>query len=123
MNPQAIHPDWDVMKELYDAKGGRSGVTENRIMRLAFHDCVKYKGNIITSYHIYSFSLNQDGTGGCDGCLNWKGVGAATPNPNVEEDFYNFTPVNATDNNGLEHLVEALEKIYTNIDWPFQVHI
>merc|ERR1719341_2645517 len=40
---QAIHPDWDVMKELYDAKGGRSGVTENRIMRLAFHDCVKYK--------------------------------------------------------------------------------
>ena len=49
MNPQAIHPDWDVMKELYDAKGGRSGVTENRIMRLAFHDCVKYKGNIITS--------------------------------------------------------------------------
>jgi len=101
---QAIHPDWDVMKELYDAKGGRSGVTENRIMRLAFHDCVKY----------------TDGTGGCDGCLNWKGVGADTPNPNVEEDFYNFSPVNATDNNGLEHLVEALEKIYTNIDWPFQ---
>jgi len=79
-------------------------VTENRIMRLAFHDCVKY----------------TDGTGGCDGCLNWKGVGADTPNPNVEEDFYNFSPVNATDNNGLEHLVEALEKIYTNIDWPFQ---
>ena len=32
------------MKDLYDAKGGRSGVTENRIMRLAFHDCVKYTG-------------------------------------------------------------------------------
>ena len=43
-HPQAIHPDWDVMKDLYDAKGGRSGVTENRIMRLAFHDCVKYTG-------------------------------------------------------------------------------
>ena len=67
------------------------------------------------------FPFNQDGSGGCDGCLNWKGVGADTPNPNVEEDFYNFSPVNSTDNNGLEHLVEALEKIYTNIDWPFQV--
>ena len=30
-----------------------------KILRLAFHDCVKYK----------------DGSGGCDGCLNWKGVG------------------------------------------------
>ena len=27
-------------------------------LRLAFHDCVRY----------------ADGTGGCDGCLNWNGV-------------------------------------------------
>ena len=33
-------------------------------VRLGFHDCMKYK----------------DGTGGCDGCLNWSGmeVGPAT---------------------------------------------
>ena len=49
MSRQAIHPDWDVMKELYDAKGARSGVTENRIMILAFHDCVKYTGLMIKS--------------------------------------------------------------------------
>ena len=30
--------------------------TENKLLRLAFHDCFKY----------------TDGTGGCDGCINWK---------------------------------------------------
>ena len=35
-------------------------------MRLVFHDCVRY----------------TDGTGGCDGCLNWGGVGDPHPNPN-----------------------------------------
>ena len=30
-----------------------------KMLRLGFHDCLKYK----------------DGTGGCDGCLNWEGVG------------------------------------------------
>ena len=28
------------------------------VLRLGFHDCLKYK----------------DGTGGCDGCLNWHGL-------------------------------------------------
>ena len=63
----------------------------------------------------------SDGTGGCDGCLNWKGVGARVPNNNDPADFYQFPPVNETDNNGLENLVMALEMIYTNIDWPFEV--
>ena len=30
-----------------------------KALRLGFHDCLKYK----------------DGTGGCDGCLNWEGMG------------------------------------------------
>ena len=33
----------------------RGFTTENAIMRLVFHDCVRY----------------TDGTGGCDGCLDW----------------------------------------------------
>ena len=33
------------------------------VLRLAFHDCLKY----------------TDGTGGCDGCINWAGVGHAFP--------------------------------------------
>ena len=55
--------------------------------------------------------------------MNWKGVGATTPNPNKAEDEYAFDPVNATDNNGLQTLVEKLELIYTTIDWPFKVPI
>ena len=55
--------------------------------------------------------------------MNWKGVGATTPNPNIAEDEYAFDPVNATDNNGLQTLVEKLELIYTTIDWPFKVPI
>lgn len=29
-----------------------------KMLRLGFHDCLKY----------------TDGTGGCDGCLNWEGM-------------------------------------------------
>ena len=35
--------------------------------------------------------------------------------------MYAFDPVNVTDNNGLQDIVEKLELIYTTIDWPFQV--
>ena len=55
--------------------------------------------------------LSSDGTGGCDGCLNWKGVGARVPNNNDPADFYQFPPANLTDNNGLENLVMALESL------------
>ena len=37
------------------------------------------------------------------------------------ENFYTFDPVNETDNNGLQLLVEKLELIYTTVDWPFKV--
>ena len=40
----------------------RKGTTENKLIRLVFHDCVTY----------------EDGTGGCDGCLNWKGMNDPT---------------------------------------------
>ena len=58
---QGINPDWEVQ---YNMTGigafltpETETVTENKIMRLVFHDCVRY----------------TDGTGGCDGCLNWAG--------------------------------------------------
>ena len=37
-------------------------ISENTLIRLAFHDCLKY-------------SMDQGGGGGCDGCLNWEGMG------------------------------------------------
>lgn len=65
-----------------------------KILRLTFHDCLKY----------------EDGTGGCDGCLDWHGVGyfkrfvtGARDRPNAF----------LTDNNGLDKTVEGLERIYT----------
>ena len=36
----------------------RYGISAPAVLRLGFHDCLKYK----------------DGTGGCDGCLNWHGM-------------------------------------------------
>merc|ERR1719510_259381 len=99
---QAIHPDWDVRKDMYG--NSRQGTTENRIMRLVFHDCVRY----------------TDGTGGCDGCLNWAGVGADTPSVFSQDNYYTMAPVNRTNNNGLEDIVEALELIYTTVDWPLK---
>ena len=107
---QMIHPNWAVQKGMNEAKRrggqGRTGVTENKILRLAFHDCVGY----------------EEG-GVCDGCLNWKGVGHRNPNSHLhKKDMYRMdaSGVNATDNNGLGPIVEKLELIYTTIDWPFR---
>ena len=75
-------------------------VTENTFIRLGFHDCLRY----------------EDGSGGCDGCLSWQGMGWRTPCPgrfiNVNEEkienendektsFCPEVPVQEkTDNNG-----------------------
>ncbi len=56
--------------------------TEAKALRLAFHDCFLY----------------EDGTGGCDGCLN------------LDE--------NLEANTGLQHTAAILEKIYTEVNFP-----
>jgi len=105
---QMIHPDWDVKKDMYTYSlrtlRDQGPITENVLLRLAFHDCVRY----------------ADGSGGCDGCLNWNHMGAETPNPNKKTDFYRFDPINNTDNQGLDQIAAKLELIYTSVDWPFQ---
>ena len=70
-----------------------------RALRLGFHDCLKY----------------TDGTGGCDGCLNWKGMGTR-----FDQSIKNFTydNINFGDNNGLAKFVEVMERLYTRTDWP-----
>ena len=71
----------------------------SKVLRLSFHDCLKY----------------TDGSGGCDGCLNWKGVGVYyedAPGEQLYED------VRFTDNNGLRPAVEVLEAVYTVPDFP-----
>ena len=76
-------------------------VTENTFIRLGFHDCLRY----------------EDGSGGCDGCLSWQGMGWRTPCPgrfmnddnednmeNENDEKTNFCPEvpvqEKTDNNG-----------------------
>ena len=58
-------------------------------------------------------------SGGCDGCLNAGGFLDPTPNENDHDQFYTHTPINATNNKGLDKIAERLELIYTTIDWPF----
>ena len=57
--------------------------------------------------------------GGCDGCLNWSGMGngySGFPGGDVVRDY---APVSKGGNNGLQTTVAALEMIYTNKEWPF----
>ena len=74
--------------------------TESMLMRLAFHDCIPY----------------ADGSGGCDGCLDWTGMKG-----NINETLLDDANLKdkRTSNKKLETLTENLEKIYKYIDWPF----
>ena len=66
---------------------------------LSFHDCLRY----------------ADGGGGCDGCLNWSGMGTFfedEPNEQLYED------VTVGDNNGLRPTVEVMEAVYTDPHFP-----
>ena len=106
---QMITPIWSVKKAMgvatrlgKNTKGGEC--TENALLRLVFHDCIPY----------------TDGTGGCDGCMNWNGMDDERPDPNKASHKYKFDPVNATNNQGLNGVAFRLELIYTTIDWPFQ---
>ena len=109
---QMINPVWQVKNEIGTAdtafgwfNDGSGDVTENVLLRLAFHDCIPY----------------EDGSGGCDGCLNFKNMETPSPNPHFPDQYYQFEPMNTTDNKGLDRVVEKLELIYTTLDWPFAI--
>ena len=60
-------------------------------------------------------------TEGCDGCLNWEGMYDPVPNVFKKglEKAFTWKPVKKTNNQFLDRVVENLEKIYKNIDWPY----
>ena len=71
----------------------------------SFHDCIRY----------------SDGEGGCDGCLNWHGVGHRFAGLGDQDELkYKFLEedLKETNNNGLEHTVAVLEELYTNKNFP-----
>ena len=73
-----------------------------KLVRLSFHDCVPYK----------------DGSGGCDGCLNWKNVTDRYTGENKWK--FRHADLKEGGNTGLEYTVAVLEKIYTDIDFPLE---
>ena len=72
------------------------------ILLLSFHDCLRY----------------ADGEGGCDGCLNWSGVGDRFPAPDKIKYKFKYEDIKNTNNNGLEYVVAVLEKLYTDPKFP-----
>merc|ERR1719232_1724602 len=74
------------------------GYNAAKVLRLTFHDCLLY----------------TDGSGGCDGCLNWVGMGTKFDAPTQNK----YPDVKFTDNNGLRHSVEVLEAIYSVKTFP-----
>ena len=77
----------------------------SRLIQLAFHDCLRY----------------TDGTGGCDGCLNWNGMRffyrEAWMADKVKK-VRSYPVPHSTSNAGLDVTVKALELIYKNASWP-----
>ena len=71
-----------------------------KLLRLGFHDCLKYK----------------DGSGGCDGCLNWAGMNTRFQVGKFE---FKYDDIKEGNNNGLEFTVAMLEMVYTDKDFPY----
>ena len=65
------------------------------------------------------FTRYVDGTGGCDGCLNWAGVGTKFRGDEAGKWLHpNVGSSSFGGNNGLERTVWVLEEIYTNASFP-----
>ena len=62
-------------------------------------------------------SRYEDGAGGCDGCLNWHGVGHRFQMSDLKYSF-SQDDIKETNNNGLEYAVAILEELYVNPDFP-----
>ena len=60
----------------------------------------------------------SDGEGGCDGCLNWEGVGHRFPKAEEIEYKLRYDDITETNNNGLEYTAAALEMIYLDPNFP-----
>merc|ERR1712117_139310 len=73
-----------------------------KVLRLSFHDCIRY----------------ADGEGGCDGCLNWHGVGDRFPRTKGLKYKMLMDDLTETNNNGLEYAVAVLEELYADPNYP-----
>lgn len=72
-----------------------------KMLRLGFHGCLK----------------NEDGSGGCNGCLNWENIGLRYP-PQSPYSFKIPADSAVSKHNALKPAVELLEGIYTDPAFP-----
>lgn len=115
IGPTASPSEYNNPKFPQTYKWKARGPTPSRLIQLAFHDCLRY----------------EDDSGGCDGCLNWSGMGYVSPR--VKDQFQEKTPdewkdknnqkiktKKATHTNNNKHQLSAgsLELIYQVADWP-----
>jgi len=98
-----------IMEELYPDgipyeswTGFRDGITAQKVLRLGFHDCMRYR----------------DGSGGCDGCINWSGMGSRFTPQELEKGTLGGDTAGDTHNNGLRATVEVLEAIFSDPAFP-----
>ena len=69
-------------------------------------------------------SRYEDGSGGCDGCLNWEGVGyqsvrALANIRRKKPELYRAFPISRkTTNNKLQLAARSLELMFTVPNWP-----
>ena len=88
------------------------GYDAPKLLRLAFHDCL----------------LHEAGGGGCDGCLDWAGVGQTFDSKrrhrrNLDISMFrygiqlhisrdrHYPDATATSNNGLRNAVEVMQRV------------
>ena len=101
----SIFHAWGGDNALLDINNGNRTFTwmdvpdEGKVLRLGFHDCLKY----------------EDGSGGCDGCLNWDGVEFRHQDA---ANKYMYPDIGKTNNNGMGPTVVVLEHIYTDAAFP-----
>merc|ERR1712179_397916 len=81
-----------IMKSKFFTMFGRMNNAPKHL-RLGFHDCIKY----------------ADGSGGCDGCLNWKGMDQIL---DIVQGARNLSVEAGGGNNGLGKTVRNLERSF-----------
>eukprot|EP00418_Pyrodinium_bahamense_P084262 CAMPEP_0179069454 /NCGR_PEP_ID=MMETSP0796-20121207/30515_1 /TAXON_ID=73915 /ORGANISM="Pyrodinium bahamense, Strain pbaha01" /LENGTH=697 /DNA_ID=CAMNT_0020766519 /DNA_START=50 /DNA_END=2143 /DNA_ORIENTATION=- len=86
-----------MFQETWGISPWKQGVSAGTLLRLSFHDCLKY----------------ANGAGGCDGCLNWWGVDVPHFEGPSHQSKVRVLKEGEGANNGLGPAVRALEEIYT----------
>jgi hypothetical protein len=92
------------LKMSADSKWWSSFPSAAKVLRLGFHDCFRY----------------ADGSGGCDGCLNWDGVGHRYRAEELGKGMIDNSDRADGAHNGLLYTAQILDVIYTDRHFPLR---